>query len=356
MQKPSKMLSIAAAAAIAITSVYSAAAVETNDIASSAVAKTVYGDVDHNGYVSTGDALKIMKCALGEDAVSAEYLTAAGLPIENLKLSNAVDVMKIAVSGSATRVTGATVASATKTLEPGKTFSLGASVKPSNATNTYFSYTTSNSSVATVDSNGKVTAKAVGTATITATSVDGRYPAKCTVTVKAPQPDGTKQVGGVTYKMCDNYSDSYLYDQRNYSKFNEGGTNVGCSATAEAIGASMYFGKKITPTDSKIIWTQWGAGFGLAKVRYYNKSVTEKLKIAYNQLKKGNPTIINTANNYSDHWVTIVGVKPGASASNLKTSDFLIANPWGGVLSNLESYLNSTGRWIPYDYSLRAYE
>ena len=218
------------------------------------------------------------------------------------------------------------------------------------------SYSSSKSSVAAVDSSGKVTAKTAGTATITATSVDGGYQAKCTVTVKAPQPDGTIQVGGVTYKLCDNYSDSYLYDQRDYSKFNEGNTNVGCSATAEAMGASMYFGTKITPVDSRIIWTQWGAGFGLAKVRYCNKSVSEKLKIAYNQLSKGNPTIINTVNNYSDHWITIVGVKPGASASNLKTSDFLIANPWGGVLSNLESYLNSTGRWIPYDYSLRAYE
>lgn len=356
MQKPSKILAVAAASAIAITSVYCAAAVETDDIASSAIAKTVYGDVDHNGYVSTADAIKVMKCALGDNVVTAEYLTAAGMPTSGLKLSHALELMDYSVSGSTVRVTGTTVASKTKTLEVGNSFSLGANVTPTTATNKYLSYSTSKSSVAAVDSSGKVTAKAAGTATITATSVDGGYQAKCTVTVKAPQPDGTIQVGGVTYKLCDNYSDSYLYDQRNYSKFNEGNTNVGCSATAEAMGASMYFGTKITPVDSRIIWTQWGAGFGLAKVRYCNKSVSEKLKIAYNQLSKGNPTIINTVNNYSDHWITIVGIKPGASASNLKTSDFLIANPWGATLSNLESYLNSTGRWIPYDYSLRAYE
>lgn len=356
MQKPSKILAVAAASAIAITSVYCAAAVETDDIASSAIAKTVYGDVDHNGYVSTADAIKVMKCALGDNVVTAEYLTAAGMPTSGLKLSHALKLMDYSVSGSTVRVTGTTVASKTKTLEVGNSFSLGANVTPTTATNKYLSYSTSKSSVATVNSNGKVTAKAAGTATITATSVDGNYSAKCTVTVTAPQSAGTIQHKGVTYKVCDNYSNSYLYDQRNYSKFNEGSTNVGCSATAEAIGASMYYGKKIAPDDSKIIWTSWGAGFGLANVRYYNNSVSDKLKIAYNQLKKGNPTIINTDNGYSDHWVTIVGIKPGASSSNLKTSDFLIANPWGGVLSNLETYLNSTGRYIPYSYSIRAYE
>lgn len=356
MQKTRKILSIIAASAVLISSVYCASAIGTDDISSSAIAKTVYGDVDHNGYVSTGDAIKVMKCALGDKVVTDEYLTAAGMPTSGLKLSDALDLMEYAISGATVRVTGVTIAATTKTLEVGKTFSLGSGVKPTTATNKYLSYSTSKSSVATVDSSGKVTAKSAGTATITAKTVDGGYTAKCTVTVKAAQPNGTIQFSGVTYKVCDNYSASYLYDQRDYSKFNEGGSNVGCSATAEAIGASMYYGKRIAPDDSKIIWTAWGAGFGLAKVRYCNKSVTDKLKIAYNQLQKGNPTIINTVNNYSDHWVTIVGVKPGASASNLKTSDFLIANPWGGVLSNFETYLNSTGRWIPYDYSLRAYE
>ncbi|MCQ4023083.1 MULTISPECIES: Ig-like domain-containing protein [unclassified Ruminococcus] len=356
MRKPRKILSVIAASSVALTSLFCVTAVETTDVSSSAVAKTVYGDVDHNGYVSTLDAILVMKCALGENAVKAENLTAAGMPKSGLKLNDAISVMEITLKGSPVRVKGVAVSAKSKTLEVGKTFAVGASVNPSNATNKYLAYSTSNSKVATVNSNGTVTAKAAGTAEIKATSVDGGYTAKCKVTVKAPQPKGTIKVSGVTYKVCDNYSSSYLYDQRNYSKFNEGSTNVGCSATAEAIGASMYFGKKIAPDDPKIIWTAWGAGFGLAKVRYYNNSVSSKLKVAYTQLQKGNPTIINTASYGSDHWLTIVGVKPGASSSNLKTSDFLVANPWGGVLSNLETYLNNTGRWIPYDYSVRAYE
>jgi uncharacterized protein YjdB len=54
----------------------------------------------------------------------------------------------------------------------GDTFTLTATILPNNANNT-LTWTSSNTSVATVDQNGKVTAKALGTATITATATDG---------------------------------------------------------------------------------------------------------------------------------------------------------------------------------------
>lgn len=356
MDKIKKILAVVSSVAVAGSCVFGSFALESdNALISSGLTTTVYGDVDHDGYVATKDAILVMKHSLNMQKIEDTNLTAAQMSTAGLTLSDAIKIMKIAVSGSTVRVTGVTVSASSKTLEIGKTFTLTASVKPSNATNIYFSFTSSNTSVATVDAAGKVTAKSAGTATITAKSVDGGYTATCKVTVSAPQPSGTITYNGVQYKVCDNYSSSYFYDQCDYSKFNEGSTNVGCSATAEAIGASMYYGKKIAPDDSKIIWTAWGAGFGLADVRYYNMSTTDKLKIAYTQLQKGNPTIINTLSS-SDHWVTIVGVKTSANSSNLQASDFLIVNPWGGTLWNLGSYLSSTGRYIPYSYSIRAYE
>lgn len=354
MKKAHKLISIITASALALSCVAGAAAVQTDEVASSALAKTVYGDVDHDGYVSLADSLRIMKHAIGQSKISGDNLTAAGMS-STPQLKDAIEVMKIANSGSTVRVTGAKLSTTSKTVKPGESFSLGASVTPSNATNKYFSYTSSNSSVATVDSNGKVTAKAAGSATITAKTVDGGYSASCKLTVSSAE-EGVITVSGVKYKVCDNYSSNYLYDQRDYSKFVSGGSNVGCSATAEAIGASMYYGKTIKPDDSQIGWISGvGATFWLADVRYYNMSVSSKLTIAYNQLQKGNPSIINTLN-YSDHWVTIVGVKPTANPNSLSTSDFLIANPWGGTLSNLESYLSSTGRYISNSYSMRTYE
>ena len=68
-----------------------------------------------------------------------------------------------------------------------QTATLTATVLPSNATNKSVTWTSSKTSVATVDSNGKVTAVANGTATITAKTNDGsNLSATCKVTVDIP--------------------------------------------------------------------------------------------------------------------------------------------------------------------------
>ena len=60
---------------------------------------------------------------------------------------------------------------------------LTATIQPENATNKHVKWTSNNENVATVSSEGKVTAKTVGTTTITATTVDGGKTASCTITV-----------------------------------------------------------------------------------------------------------------------------------------------------------------------------
>ena len=67
----------------------------------------------------------------------------------------------------------------------GKTKALTATVTPSDATNTAVTWTSSNTSVATVSSSGVVTGEARGTATITVTAKDGSgVKATCEVEVK----------------------------------------------------------------------------------------------------------------------------------------------------------------------------
>ena len=68
-----------------------------------------------------------------------------------------------------------------KTLNIGETVTLKATVSPDNATNKSVTWSSDDEAVATVDTNGKVTAKSVGTATITATA--GDKSATCTITV-----------------------------------------------------------------------------------------------------------------------------------------------------------------------------
>ncbi len=70
--------------------------------------------------------------------------------------------------------------------EAGQTTTLAAIVAPSNAANKNVTWESSDTSVATVSTDGVVTAVSNGTATITVTTVDGSHKATCTVTVAIP--------------------------------------------------------------------------------------------------------------------------------------------------------------------------
>ena len=72
------------------------------------------------------------------------------------------------------------------TLTVGGTATLTATVLPENADNKNVTWTSSNSSIATVDANGKITAVAPGLAVVIATTVDGGKVATCAVTVTNP--------------------------------------------------------------------------------------------------------------------------------------------------------------------------
>ncbi|MDE6548875.1 MAG: leucine-rich repeat protein, partial [Muribaculaceae bacterium] len=81
--------------------------------------------------------------------------------------------------------TGLTLSQSTAELKAGETVTLEATVIPENTTDNTVTWTSDNVSVATVDSNGKVTAISIGEATITATC--GNVTATCKVTV-VPTP------------------------------------------------------------------------------------------------------------------------------------------------------------------------
>ena len=88
-------------------------------------------------------------------------------------------------------VTKVTLNKSASTLEIGEKLTLTATITPTNATNKNVTWTSSNTSVATVE-NGVITAKSAGTATITVTTVDGGKSATCTVTVKKAEVPVTK--------------------------------------------------------------------------------------------------------------------------------------------------------------------
>lgn len=87
-----------------------------------------------------------------------------------------------------TAVTSVTLNRSALSLEVGKTGKLSATVLPDSAANKSITWSSSKTDVASVSSNGTVTAKKAGTAVITATATNGKS-ASCTVTVTGGTTD-----------------------------------------------------------------------------------------------------------------------------------------------------------------------
>jgi|LSQX01.2.fsa_nt_gb uncharacterized protein YjdB len=87
------------------------------------------------------------------------------------------------ISSEAVPVTGVSLGAGSLSLKVAGTSQLTATVTPPNATNKLITWTSSNTAVAIVSASGLVTAKALGTATITVMTADGGFTDTCIVTV-----------------------------------------------------------------------------------------------------------------------------------------------------------------------------
>ena len=122
---------------------------------------------DPNGNTCT----KKRSSSLVIDRKSFKSLKAAEIVIEGGDTPSVINVSSVQLNESA------------MSLSVGETGNLTATVNPSDATDKTVTWSSSNTAVATVDANGKVTAVAAGEAVITVTTTDGNKTANCTVTV-----------------------------------------------------------------------------------------------------------------------------------------------------------------------------
>lgn len=97
-------------------------------------------------------------------------------------------------------VTGVTLDFTSKIMHIGDVDYLNEEISPSNADNKQVNWSSSNTSVAEVNSAGKVTTKSVGTTIITVRTDDGGYTAQCTVSVVE---------GIIVEKTADSNGDEY---------------------------------------------------------------------------------------------------------------------------------------------------
>jgi uncharacterized protein YjdB len=112
----------------------------------------------------------------------------AGVQVMRVFLDNPnFNINKITISTAGVAVTGVTVSPTSQSLNVGGSVQLTATVAPSNASNKNVTWSSSNTSAATVSSTGVVTATGTGTAVITVTTQDGGKTATCTITVGSLQ-------------------------------------------------------------------------------------------------------------------------------------------------------------------------
>ena len=135
-----------------------------------------------------------------------------------------------AAAPSVVSVTGVEINKTSTTLTVGGTETLTATVNPGDATDKTVTWSSDNTSVATVDANGKVTAVAAGTATITVTTTDGRKTATCSVTVNAADSDSDD----------DSSSNSSSNDSNNDSSKNNNSSNDSENSNGEPKTETPY--------------------------------------------------------------------------------------------------------------------
>lgn len=174
--------------------------------------------------VSPGEGNAVTVTARNIESPRTATITAT---VKNVRGKDVEATCAVDVTSNAVPVTSITLNKTTLALTVGGDETLIPTIAPESATNKDLTWTSSDTAVATVDQNGKVTAKAVGTTTITATAASG-VTATCTVTVTAPGQ--TVAVEGVSIQGAPTFK----------------------------VGATGRFGATITPanaTNKNVTWT-----------------------------------------------------------------------------------------------------
>ena len=169
--------------------------------------------------------------------------------------------VKVSVTVNATAVTSIQLTGCQNTLTYGDSLTLTAKVLPDTAKSKTVSWSTSNSSVATV-SGGKVTTKGVGNVTITASTSNG-VTATCQITVNAPT---ISSISASTSKVTLNVDNSSTVT-----------ITVNASKSLSTTQINKFYDISWTTTNSDIV--------------SITPNSSNKLKATIKGLKKGNATV-----------------------------------------------------------------
>ncbi|MDR1806095.1 MAG: Ig-like domain-containing protein [Clostridium sp.] len=239
-------------------------------------------------------------------------------------------------------VKGTTVTSASSPalIGVGQTTTIGLTISPSDALNTR-SYTSSNTSVLTVDSSGKVTAKKAGTASVKVTMWNKVY---CYIYYKVlPKPtkvafkaSAVQVLVGKTYTSGLTYTPADARTTRTYSSSNTKIATVSSSGviTGVAVGSCTIKVKTYNGIEASVPVTVTTQAIidSVSKLNAVTKAVTsEKPGYTYTQTGKQNVAVTMT--------VSLLGVKKDITSSMPEQTDTSTSTVKKGASS---AYLGAT--------------
>ena len=294
--------------------------------------------------------------------------------------------IKVIVKEKDIDVSGVKVSKSSLTLKEGSSETITASVTPKNATNQTITWSSSNNDIATVE-NGKITAIKEGTATIKATSANGKFKeVKVTVKKKEEEPKDTYTVGpgneaegiGRTITYMGRTFTHYYQDKINYT-YGHGYTLAGngCGPVSLAIVLSGYpeIANKSPQnvadrvgqygTFNLLINVARGYGLTVEGPRYYNSNDRNQTAInnlaneANQKLREGYQIIAlvsgnggcwgcSVANKYSvgNHFIAIIGIAKDGQA--LIMNPMSIRSSEGTMEEIIKWYMPSGGKGLIY--------
>lgn len=217
--------------------------------------------------------------ALSKELASAEEISAVGV------------TKYYGTSSTITKATAIAITSETLSLTEGESKTLSATVIPAEA-NQKVTWTSSNKTVATVDTEGKVTAKAAGDAEITATTKDGTtLTATCAVTVTAAPK--AELVAESTSISCDELEYGYTTGSSASVVINNQGNADANTTIAMEKGSASAF--TLTGAVSAIAAGEKATLTVQAKTGLAAGAYTDNIKVTYGENELSIPVTVNVS-------------------------------------------------------------
>ena len=197
-----------------------------------------------------------------------------------------------------------------------KSKSLKAVVTPENATNKVVTWKSSDTSIATVDKNGKVTGKKPGTVYISATTANGKHTAKCKVTVLKITYSEKIKLNKTKLTLDD--GKSYILDATVLPENTTTKTVTWSSSNKKVVTVDAYGEVKAVAPGTAYIYCKTKDNGTTAKCKVTVKEVKPKsisfssktVTIEYNEVRTLKPTI--KPSNTTDKSVTWTSSNPKA--------------------------------------------